>query len=892
MTTPDKKKVFLIDGHAFIYRSFFAERTLATSSGLPTNAIYGFINSLLRVIESHDVQYIAVALDSPGPTFRNEIYPDYKANRPETPEDLVVQVPLIRRFLRAMNIPSLALRGFEADDILGTLALRAKQEGFDVVIVTSDKDMFQLVDEAVLVFDPWKDITYDARGVRDKLGVEPAQVRDFLALMGDSTDNIPGVPKVGKETAPQLLSRFGSLEAMLSKSLESCDDKALKKVIENRDVAEMSLELVTIRTDVPLELDITECKRTAPDQDALLRLLQSLEFASLANRLLSKTTATRKDYRAILTREELDQLIEELLAADEFAVDTETTGTDPISSEIIGLSFAIRPNSGCYIPLAHNYLGAPRQLEKSAVLSALKPILEDPKRRKVGQNIKFDMLVLRNQGIQLRGASFDTMIADYLLRPTQRGHGLDAQALHYLGYQTTTYKELVPPRSSISDLRDVEVSRVTHYASEDADIALMLKQELETPLAEQGLDDLFRRIEMPLVSVLADMEQRGVRLDVSFLVAMSSELSGELDTIRDKIYYLAGEQFNINSPKQLARILFEKLKLPKGRKTKTEYSTDVKVLQSLARIHPLPAELLTYRELSKLKSTYADALPKLINPKTGRVHTSFNQTITATGRLSSSGPNLQNIPIRTELGRRIRQAFIPEDGCILASFDYSQIELRLLAHLSGDAELVTAFKEDKDIHTRTASNLFGVPEDSVTRDQRGHAKTINFGVIYGMGPLKLAQDLGIKTAKAKQYIADYFARHSGVKALIEKTYEKAASDGHVSTMFGRRRHIPDINNSNRQKSEAAKRAAFNTIVQGAAADVIKIVMVKLAETVKAKRLGAYMILQVHDELVFEIDREQVNAAVEVIKPIMESTVDLDVPLVTSVAVGENWMDAK
>ena len=892
MTTPDKKKIFLIDGHAFIFRSFFAERTLATSAGLPTNAIYGFINSLLHVIESQKVEYVAVALDSGRPTFRNELYPDYKANRPEAPEDLVVQIPHIVRFLEAMNIESLTLDGFEADDILGTLALRAKQSGFDVVVVTSDKDAFQLVDDAVVVFDPWKDVTYDSQGVREKLGVSPAQVRDFLALAGDSSDNIPGVPNVGPKTAAALLSRFGSVEAMLSEPLGSSEDKALKKVFENKDLAKMSLALVTIRTDAPVGLDPADCQRKPPDQEALLRLLQALEFTSLANRLLSRTETVRKDYRAVLTREQLDELKAELLAADEFAVDTETTGTDAISSQMIGISFATRPDSGCYIPLEHNYIGAPRLLERPIVLSALKPILEDASKRKVGQNIKFDLLVLRNQGIGLRGISFDTMIADYLLRPTQQVHGLDAMALHYLGYQKTGYKELVPPRSSISDLRDVEVSKVADYASEDADVTLILKHELEPPLAEQGLESLFYDVEMPLVSVLADMEHRGVKLDVAFLEAMSNELKDELSSLKDKIAHLAGEEFNINSPKQLSRILFEKLKLPKGRKTKTEYSTDVKVLQSLARVHPLAAELLAYRELSKLKSTYIDALPRLVNPRTGRIHTSFNQTITATGRLSSSEPNLQNIPIRTEIGRRIRQAFIPEDGHVLASFDYSQIELRLLAHLSADAELMAAFKQGKDVHARTASNLFGVPEALVTSEQRGQAKTINFGVIYGMGAHTLAQDLGISMATAKQYIADYFARYSGVKELTEKTYKKAASDGYVETMFGRRRYTPDINSSDRQKCEAAKRAAFNTIVQGSAADVIKIVMIKVADAIKARRLVAHMILQVHDELVFEVRQEQVDEAIELIKPIMEDTVRLSVPLVTSAAVGENWKDAK
>ncbi|HUT02476.1 MAG TPA: DNA polymerase I [bacterium] len=887
-----RKKIYLIDGHAFIYRSFYGERTLATSSGLPTNAIFGFVNSLLHLIETQDVEYIAVAFDTPGPTFRNDIYPEYKANRPKPPAELIAQIPHIKELLGAMRITTLEENRFEADDILGTLAVKAKQAGFDVVIVTSDKDAFQLVDDAVCVFDPWKDVTYNVDGVHEKLGVRPEQVRDFLALTGDPTDNVPGVPKVGPKTAASLLARFGSVEAMLSQPHEAPDDKALRKVIENADVARTALMLVTIRTDVPVEADMARFARREPDQDALLELLQRLEFVSLANRLLNKTASTKKDYRAIITPEQLEELKQELLSAEEFAVDTETTGTDAVSCDMIGLSFATRPNCGSYIPLAHSYLGATRQLDRSLVLSQLRPILEDPSRRKIGQNIKFDLLVLRNQGVQLRGISFDTMIADYLLRPTVRAHNLDALALHYLGYQTTTYKELVPPRSAIRDLRDIEIARVADYASEDADIALMLKQELEPALKTQGLDKLFYEIEMPLVSVLADMEQRGVRLDLGILAKMSKELERELASIEEKVFLIAGEEFNINSPKQLAHVLFDKLGLPKGRKTKKEYSTDINVLQSLAKIHPLPAELIAYRELAKLKSTYVDALPKLVNPKTGRIHTSFNQTITATGRLSSSEPNLQNIPIRTEIGRRIRQAFIPEDGYVLASFDYSQIELRILAHLSGDPDLVSAFKAGKDIHARTASTLFSVAEEDVTREMRSQAKTINFGVIYGMGPFRLSQDLGIEMSRAKRYIDDYFAKHSKVRELIEATLKKAASDGYVETMFARRRDVPEIRSTDRQRCEAAKRAAFNTIVQGSAADIIKIVMVKLAEAMPESRLDAFMILQVHDELVFEVRREQLDNAIETIRPIMEQSVRLDVPLVTSAEAGENWMEAK
>ncbi|MBN2208949.1 MAG: DNA polymerase I [Candidatus Coatesbacteria bacterium] len=890
----DKRTIYLIDGHAFIFRSFFAQQTLATSTGMPTNAIYGFLSSFLKVLESQDVEYVAVAFDSGRPTFRNEIYPEYKANRPEAPEDLVVQIPPILELLDVMRVNHFALKGFEADDLLGTFSLRAKKAGFKVVIVSSDKDTFQLVDDDICVYDPWKEMVYDAERVREKLGVRPEQVKDLLALTGDTTDNIPGVPKVGPKTAASLLERFRTLDEILAAASKSPGDKALARVAEYAELVRLSQKLVAIKTDVAIEADLDDCRRKEPDSAHLLELLQRLEFPSLASRLLKTGTpeSDEKDYRTVLTKEQLAELIEELQSSEEFAVDTETTSTDAVAAEIIGLSFSTRPNTGHYIPLAHNALMAPRQLDKSYVFERLRPLLEDPSKRKIGQNIKYDLLVLRGCGIELKNVSFDTMVADYLLRPTHTGHGLDALALQHLGRRTITYKELVPPRSNIRDLRDVDIDRVTDYASEDADMALMLKHKLEPQLKAEELDNLFFELEMPLVPVLADMESRGVKIDSNLLSQMSRELSGELAALEDKIFHLAGEEFNVNSPKQLAHILFDKLGLPKGRKTKTEYSTDQSVLETLAHIHPLPAELLAYRELSKLKSTYVDALPKLVNPRTGRIHTSYNQAVTATGRLSSSDPNLQNIPIRSHIGRKIRQAFIPADGYVLASFDYSQIELRLLAHLSGDDELVRAFQEGTDVHRRTASTIFGVPENEVDGDMRGRGKTINFAVIYGRGPFNLAKDLDIDTKEAKRYIEEYFRKYSGVKRLVEQTYESAALQGAVFTMFGRKRPVPEINSSNRQKSEAAKRAAFNTVVQGTAADIIKLVMIKISDAIKKEQLDAYMILQVHDELVFEVREAQVESAVEMIRPIMEGSVELHVPLLTSVAIGKNWEEAK
>ncbi|MCD6326158.1 DNA polymerase I [bacterium] len=891
-----KKQMFLIDGHAIVFRAFYAERTLTSPTGFPTNAIFGFLNSLLRVMDSCNVDYVAVAFDSGRTTFRNDIYPEYKANRAEAPEELIRQIPSIIKLLDAMRIPHFTVQGFEADDILGTLAKRAVSEGYDVVIVTSDKDLFQLVDDSITVYDPWREkagLMIDAKKVTERLGVRPDQVRDLLALMGDASDNVPGVPKVGPKTAVSLLGRFGTLDCVIARALENADDSALRRVADHVDLARLSQRLTTIRLDVPLDADLERFARVDHDREALLSLLQDLGFASLVPRLLNTTEpAKKKDYKTVLTKEQLESLKAELEESNEFAVDTETTGVNPHLAELIGLSFSTAPDTGYYIPLKHCYLGVPKQLDKNYVLRELRPVLEDTKKRKVGQNLKYDMLVLRHCGITIKGSCFDTMVADYLLRPTQGGHGLDALAFQHLAHQTTTYKELVPPKSAIKDLRGVPIDTVTNYASEDADIAFLLKRKFEASLTELQLDDLFYNIEMPLVSVLADMEMRGVRLSVRALAKISQQIHRELQVLEERIYHLAGEPFTINSPKQLAHILFEKLALPKGRKTKKGYSTDRAVLESLADVHPLPHELLNYRELTKIKSTYADALPKLVNPKTGRIHTSFNQTVTATGRLSSSDPNLQNIPIRSEIGRKIRGAFIPADGYVLASFDYSQIELRLLAHLSGDQELLTAFSEGKDVHKRTAASLFGVPEEEVDRDMRARAKTINFGIIYGMGAFKLARELQISTSKAKQYIEQYFKTYSGVTRMIQKSHEDASSKGYVTTMFGRRRPLPDITSSNRQLCEAAKRAAFNTIIQGTCADIIKLVMIKMPAEICASRLPAHMILQVHDELVFEIEEGHVDQAIAVIKPIMETSVELDVPLLVSSSVGRTWAEAK
>ena len=732
MTNTEKKlRLFIIDGNSYIYRAFYAIRNLSTSSGLPTNAVFGFANMLMKVIKEKAPDRLAIAFDPKGPTRRHIEFKEYKAHRPPMPKDLVPQIPYIHKLVQAFRIPVFVQDGQEADDVIATLAHRAAGAGMDVVIVTGDKDILQLVGPSISVYDSLKEKTYGPAEVEERFGVPPERVVEIMGLMGDASDNIPGVPGIGEKTAQALIKEHGTIENVLANAPTITKPKLKQALLENGDLARLSRELAVLHTDVPLDFDIEQLVVKEPDNPALLAILRELELTSL---LKYVTTGPEKEahYRTVMTADELDDMLTTLSRAPELSLDTETTALDPMQAELVGLSFSVEPHTAYYLPLGHTYPGVSQQLPRKQTLTKLKMLLEDPQVRKVGQNLKYDVLVLRHAGIEVRGISFDTMIASYLLNPSKASHGLDALALEYLNYRTMTYAEVTGTGKKQIGFSEVDITTATRYSGEDADITLRLKMLLEPKLREQGLDSLFRDVEMNLLRVLVDMEYAGVKIDAGLLKIMSGKLEHDTAKIVSDIYGLAGAEFNINSPKQLADILFVKLGLTPIKKTKTGFSTDVDVLEELAHIHPLPAEILKYRTLSKLKSTYVDALPAMINPRTGRLHTSLNQTVTATGRLSSSEPNLQNIPIRTEVGREIRKAFIAEQGHSLVSADYSQIELRVLAHMSGDEGLIQTFVEDRDIHTRTASEIFGLPQEEISPEMRRKAKAVNFGIIYGI----------------------------------------------------------------------------------------------------------------------------------------------------------------
>ncbi|MES0349835.1 MAG: DNA polymerase I [Desulfobacteria bacterium] len=887
---PKGNTIYLIDGSGYIYRAYHAVRHLSTTRGLPTNAAFGFTNMLLKLLSDRKPERIVMVFDAKGPTFRHEIFEAYKANRPPMPEDLSVQIPYIKQIVDGMNIASCELRGYEADDIIGTLARAAEKKGFHVVMVTGDKDFKQLVSPAISIWDPMKDRTIDYAGLKEDLGLEPSQWVDVMALAGDTSDNIPGVPGIGEKTAVSLIKTFGNLEAIF----ENLDNVSRKKLRENlstfREQAMLSRRLVAIDTEVPLSVELSSLKVADPDAERLAALFRELEFQRLQKQFPAKTDLSKKKYRAILNEEALNGLIDELKRAGTFAVDTETTAKDPMRAEIVGLSFACRPNEASYIPLRHRYAGVPEQLDPDHTIASLKPILEDPKLAKIGQNIKFDWIVLKRSGIQLQGVTFDTMVASYLLNPTRRAHNLEAIAAEYLDHRMISYKEVTGGKKDDKGFEGVLIEDAVTYACEDADITLMAYELLEPKLQEGGFDRLFKEVEIPLIPVLVDMEMFGICVERERLKAVSKDFGRQLDAMEDRIYAIAGESFNIKSHKQLGRILFEKLKLPIQKKTKkkTGYSTDVEVLTTLSVEHELPALVLHYRSLSKLKSTYADALVDLIHPETHRIHTSYNQTVTATGRLSSSGPNLQNIPIRTEEGREIRAAFVPQKGWTILSADYSQIELRLLAHYSADPILVEAFEEDEDIHTRTATEVFELLPGMITREMRRQAKVINFGIIYGMGPFRLSKELGISHKMAKIYIDNYFRRYEGVRRFIEETVEEARKTGKVTTLLGRLRWLPDILSKNRTAREFAERTAVNTPLQGTAADLIKVAMIQIPQALGKMHLDAKMLLQVHDELLFEVPPKELETVVEYVTKIMEGVYELRVPLKVDIKTGQNW----
>jgi len=889
-----KEKLFLIDGNSYCYRAFYAIRELRNSKGRPTNAVYGFVLMLKKLLEQERPDYLAVAFDLKGPTFRHKQFEDYKVHRKPMPDDLVNQMDLIKETISAYNIPIFEKQGFEADDILATVAKKVSRQGIDVYIVTGDKDMLQIVDKNIMVYSTHKDgFIYDIETVKEKFsGLGPENITDFIALAGDSSDNIPGVRGIGEKTAIELIKEFGSLDGIYKHLDEIKSEQRKRMLSEQEDSARMSRDLAKVDLEAPIEINIIDMRVKAPDTGKLLGIFKELEFKGFAKEIASFNSDVHKKacYKTVSSMEDFKNFIRELKKEPEFVLDTETTSERPLEAELVGISFCWKESQAYYVAFGSKLLSPAVDL-KTAV-SELKPIMEDENVKKIGQNIKYDKLVLSNYGIDLKGISYDTMIASYLLNPSRMSHGLDDLAFEYLDHKMTPIEELLGTGRKRVTMDMVDAEKVSMYSCGDSDVTLRLKNIFEKEIFKKELEPLFKNIELPLVDVLSEMEKNGIKIDVDFLKEASIDMEKELSVLVKDICKTAGEEFNINSPKQLSRILFEKLGLPVVKKTKTGASTDVEVLERLSALHPLPKDLLRYRELSKLKSTYVDALPELIDKRTGRLHTSFNQAVTATGRLSSSSPNLQNIPIKTEEGRRIRKAFIGEKGNFIVSADYSQIELRILAHLSKDPELITAFENDRDVHSHTASLIFGVEEKDVTPEMRANAKTVNFGIIYGISAFGLSKGLGIDPGSAQQFIDSYFERYPRVRAYMEEKIEEARNSGYVTTLFNRRRYIPEIKTGGMREQQQAERIAINTPVQGSAADLIKIAMINIHRKMKEKRFESLMTLQVHDELVFEVVKKELDKMKELIKKEMEEAVKLAVPVKVSVQCGKNWLEMK
>ena len=892
MTEETKKpRLFLVDGSNYIYRAFYAIRELSNSKGFPTNAIYGFITMLMKLCRDYDPDYIAIVFDSKGPTFRHEIYDEYKATRKAMPDDLITQIPYIKDVVRGFSIPVIEEEGMEADDIIGTLVKTYSPKGIDTVIITGDKDLMQLVSDDVILVDTMKDKTYDVEGVKERFGVEPEKVVDILGLAGDTSDNIPGVPGVGEKTALKLIREFGSIENVLENAGRVKNARVRKNLKEYADQALLSRELATIKTDIELDFDMDNFRREEPDAEALKGLFKEFEFSSLLQSLKIKEEREEGEYHLVASESELDELTGILKDSKAFALDLMLNSAEPMRADIIGISICTDTQKAYYIPLAHDDDDAPEQLRPDVVLKTLSPYLVDQNIKKYGHDLKNAVIVFSRNGIELQGLFCDVMVAAYVLNPSKRGFGLDDLAREHLDRELMPIKELTGSGSKAIPFSAVPLDRAMNYACTRADYAFRLAKVLVDEIEKDGFNDLLYNVEMPLVFVLSSMEEKGVLLNTELLKELSEQLAGLLGMSEEKIYLLAGETFNINSPKQLQVILFDKLSLPKGKRTKDGYSTDVEVLTNLAKSYELPAEILGYRSLTKLKSTYVDALPALVNPETGRIHTSYNQTVAATGRLSSSNPNLQNIPIRTTEGKRIRQAFVVPEGCVIVSADYSQIELRILAHLSEDETLIRAFNTDEDIHTRTASDIFGVFPEMVNTDMRRQAKVINFGILYGMSPFGLAKELGINQKLAKAYIDEYFLKYQGVRTFLDTILEKARKDGFVTTLLNRRRYLPEINSRNVSVRQFAERMAINTPIQGTAADLIKVAMLNIWKRLNDENLMSSMILQVHDELVFEVPAGEKETIIDLVKREMEGVISLCVPLKVEISAGKNWDEA-
>lgn len=927
-----RERLFLLDSMGLAYRSYFAfiQNPLINSKGENTSAIFGFVNYLNKILDEQQPEYIAAVFDTDAPTFRHKAYKEYKATRNKMPEDLASSLDMLKEVVKAYNVPVVELDGYEADDIIGTLAKRAEKENIDSFLVTSDKDFMQLVSLRTKIYRPGKfgkdDEIVDENGVVEKFGVGPEQVIEMLGLIGDTSDNVPGVKGVGEKTALPLIQKYKTIENLLQ-HIDEIPQKGLReKLHANRELALLSKKLVTIDIHVPIAIDLHELKALQMNGEKALELFERLEFRQHSKRIKERfsdtvpsasvkeqiventlelkniTTATHK-YTTITSDADYLNLLSKLKKAKAFVFDTETTSKDPLSAQLVGISFSIEPTQAFYLPVidsakaidAHDLFGAVKAHAQTEgfplerVKKDFAGIFENPKVKKYGQNTKYDSLVLRSKGILVEGIGFDTMVAAYVLQ-SDRQHSLDSLALEHLQYKMISFAELTAEGKK--DIREIPVNIVGEYSAEDSDITLQLVDILHDRISSQGLKELCTKVEFPLIEVLAEMEFTGVKIDTVFLDEMSKEIAKELTALIKKIYASAGEEFNINSTQQLSKILFETLKLPAQKKTKTGYSTDVSVLEQLRNAHPVVANLLEYRQLAKLKSTYIDALPKLIHPESGKVHTSYNQTVAATGRLSSSDPNLQNIPIRTELGRKIRQAFIPSNAkSKILSADYSQIELRIMAHVCGDSGLQEAFHHKEDIHATTAAKVFGVSPKEVSREMRRKAKEVNFGIMYGIGPYGLASRLEITQAEAKEIIKKYFERFPKVNQYIADTIAQAHTNGYVTTLLGRRRYLSDINSKNANIRQNAERQAINMPIQGTAADMIKLAMIRIQQTLKEQNLKSKMLLQVHDELVFEFPNGEEEKLRVCVTEGMLKAIPLSIPLEIEIGVGKNWLEA-
>jgi DNA polymerase-1 len=889
--------LFLIDGSSQMYRAYHAIRGLTGPDGRSTNAVYGFVTMLRKLIADHQPEFIAAAFDLPGPTFRSELAASYKANRAPMPPDLAEQIPWVHQACQAMGVPILTFERFEADDVIGTLAERASHDGFQVAIVTGDKDFFQLVRDGIRVFNPRDDGTwYDADGVKEKFGVTPEQVVDVLALMGDTIDNVKGVPGIGEKGARDLIATYGSLDSLLAKASSVPQKKYREALLANADQALRSRELLRIRTDVPVEFTIDSARYQGASRERAFELFSTLGFRSLVTEYAPTASTTAREYRLVSSVDELCVVAEALKRAGRFALHVLTDEASVMCCQVVGFAFADAPRSAWYVPISAGGLEWGEKLDRDASLQVLKPLLEDPNVRKIGHDLKAATIVLLRHDIKLAGLDLDTMVTSYLLDANRSGHVLEDLALEHLSYKAVTEEELCGKGGRALKLSDLPTQATLDYAGERADLALQLADRLGPRLVDDDLEKLYRDLELPLIPVLVDIEMAGVRIDRAGLAAQSQHIERELTLRSRRIFEAAGEEFNISSPKQLSEVLFDKLKLPalkRTGKTRTA-STAVEVLEELALVHELPRQILEWRALQKLKGTYIDALPELIDPKTGRVHTSFNQAVAATGRLSSSEPNLQNIPIRTELGREIRRAFIADPGHLLISADYSQIELRVLAHLAGDETLTEAFRRGDDIHDQTALKVFGPSSGLDPHELRRRAKIVNYALLYGKTAFTLAKDIGVTQQAAQEFIEAYFAGFPRVRAFIDRTLENARATSVVKTMFGRRRMVPEITSRNGQIRSAAERVAVNMPIQGTAADILKRAMIDVHNALQntPALAGARMILTVHDELLFEAPRAIVPDVVNVVRDRMEHAVSLDVPLTVDVGTGENWKEAK